>query len=328
MFKRSEVKRIIFLFFIAGELFTNDTFAQTCCSGGVPLANNIGGLPVSLKGTWQVSVSTDLNVLRTLKDGSTKLEDNSRERKTLSLLVKTSYSFTDKIFLEGLFSWVQQDRTIEQIGGFNDFERTQGLGDWVVLLNYKYFSDDGWTLIAGAGPKFPTGQSDIEDENGLTLNADLQPGSGAWDGIFIHRLIKVDANKKSRSYFSNFTYRATGKNRNYLGGQTYQFGTEWQLLTGVSDQAVVGRALLSYGFNLRFRVAGKDQFNEQLLPNTGGKFLFIMPVVGWHIRPNVILSMNSELPIITHAEGTQLVPSLRVNVGLYFSFGQKHQTFK
>lgn len=299
------------------------SFSQTCCSGGVPLTNNIGGLPLSSKGTWQFSLSTDLNILRTLKDGSSTLMDNSRERKTLSALFKTSYSFTDRFFIEGLFSWVRQERSIKQVGGFQDFDRTHGLGDWVVLVNQKYFSKNGWDLITGAGPKFPTGQADLKDENGLTLNADLQPGSGAWDGVFIHRIIRTDQSRKTRSYFMNFTYRATGKNEEYLGGQTYQFGNEWQALAGTSDQATLSRTLLSYGLNLRYRVALQDRFNEEVLPNTGGNFLYLMPAVGWYVKPNLVLSFNTEIPIFTHVEGTQLAPSLRINGGIYILINKK-----
>jgi hypothetical protein len=323
MFENAGMGKIVFIFFIVGELFSQSVKAQTCCSGGVPLANNIGGLPLSAKGTWQFSLSADVNLLKTLKAGSSTLEDNSRERKTVSALLKTSYSFTDKVFVEGLFSWVLQERYIEQVGGFEDFDRTQGIGDWVVVLNGKYLETNGWTLIAGAGPKLPTGQSDLKDENGLTLNADLQPGSGAWDGIFIHRIIKTDQTRKTRSYFMNLTFRATGKNNNYLNGQTYQFGNEWQVLVGASDQATLRRSLLSYGINLRYRVATQDLFNDEVLPNTGGNFLYIMPSVGWYIKPDIILSLNTEIPVYTRVEGTQLAPSFRINGGIYISIGKK-----
>jgi hypothetical protein len=305
--------------------------AQTCCSGGVPLANNIGGLPVSTKNTWQFSFSADLNVLQTLKQGADKLNDDSRQRKTLSLLLKTSYSFTDKFFIEGLLSWVRQERTIDQAAGFSDSDQTQGAGDVVILANYNYLSIGRTKLIGGIGPKIPAGRSDLKDSDGLTLNADLQPGSGAWDAVFFHRLQATGRNRPSRLYFSNFTYRYTGVNKDYLGGQHYRFGNELQILSGIADQFVIGQSLISFGLNARYRSANQDKFNNEALPSTGGRWIFIMPVVGWHIKSNLIVSINGELPLYANAEGTQLSPTFRINGGIYYSFSKKNfssETFK
>ncbi len=305
--------------------------AQTCCSGGVPLSNNIGGLPVSVKNTWQFSFSADLNVLQTLKEASEQLDDDSRQRKTLSLLLKSSYSFTDKLFVEGLLSWVQQERTIEQSNGFSDFDQTKGIGDAVILVNYHYFSIGRLKLIGGLGPKIPIGKSDLKDSDGLTLNADLQPGSGAWDAVFFHRLEATGGNRPSRIYFTNFTYRYTGVNNDYLGGQQYEFGNELQILSGIADQFVIGKSLFSFGLNARYRSALQDEFNDEDLPSTGGRWLFIMTAIGWHIKSNLIISINGELPLYAYVEGTQLSPTFRINGGIYYSFSKgsfKSETFK
>jgi len=298
------------------------SFSQTCCSGGVPLSNNIGGLPLSLKKTLQFSLSADLNVLTTLKSGTTELNDNSRERKTFSVLFKSAYSITDKLFIEGLLSWVQQERFIDQ-SGYTDYDKTQGVGDAVLLLNYVYLSSNRLKLIIGAGPKAPTGSSDLRDEDGLTLNADLQPGSGAWDGIMLHRILLTNSKRPSQTYFSNFTFRYTGTNNNYLGSEAYRFGNELQILSGIADQFVIGTTLFSFGVNARYRMANQDMFNDEKMPSTGGQWLFIMPVVGWHIKQNLIVSLNTEVPLYAFVDGTQLSPTLRINWGIYFSLSKK-----
>lgn len=310
------------LFFI--QLTVNfKGLTQTCCSGGVPLSNNIGGLPVSSKHTWQFSLGGDLNTLKTLKEGTAELEDDSRERRTFSALFKTSYSFTDRLFVEGLFSWVQQERTITQPTDFTDHTKTQGIGDAVLIANYAYINNSNLKLIVGIGPKLPTGASDLKNDDGLILNADLQPGSGAWDGIFSHRIQLTNKLRKSQTYFLNFIYRFTGVNYQYLGDQRYQFGNEIQLLAGVADQFLIGSALMSFGLNSRYRAVEQDRFNNQLLPNTGGSWLFVMPVIGWHIRSNLILGLNGELPLYAHVEGTQLTPTYRINGSIYYSYLSK-----
>ncbi len=311
-----------YLLFLIHLIIPYNGFSQTCCSGGVPLSNNIGGLPASTKNTWQFSLAGDLNTLSTLKEGSQELDDDSRQRKTFSALLKSSYSFTDRFFVEGLFSWVTQERIITQQAGFTDYDKTQGIGDAVLLVNYTYLNKGSLKLTGGIGPKLPTGASDLKDENGLTLNADLQPGSGAWDGIFLHRIQFTNTFRKSQNYFINFTYRYAGVNNKYLGSEQYQFGNEVQLISGIADQFLIGSSLFSFGLNARYRSVNKDQFNSQTLPNTGGQWLFIMPVAGWHIRSNIILGINGELPLYAHVDGTQLSPTYRINGSIYYSFSK------
>jgi hypothetical protein len=198
------------IFIILGML-SQSAFAQTCCSGGIPLSNNVGGLPLSPRNTWQFSINGDLNILKTVKEGTRVLNDQARSRKTFSLLFKTTYSFTDKLFLEGLLTWVQQERSIEQVNGFNDFDRTRGFGDGVIILNYHYLTLGNIRFIAALGPKLPIGAHDLTDRQGLKLNADLQPGSGAWDGVFLHRVQGIDKKRPSRSFFANFYLPVHGR---------------------------------------------------------------------------------------------------------------------
>ena len=70
---------------------------QTCCSGGVPVSSNLG-LPSEGKNTLQFSLNYDLNVLETLKSGTEVLEDDSRSRRTHSILFQAGYSITERFF--------------------------------------------------------------------------------------------------------------------------------------------------------------------------------------------------------------------------------------
>lgn len=103
--------------------------AQTCCSGGVPLSNNLG-LPNDGKGSFSLGLSYDYNNLNTLNSGSEKLDDDSRKRITNSVLFNLGYSITDRLSVESLFTWVNQTRTITQFDNKN-FTETKGLGESV-----------------------------------------------------------------------------------------------------------------------------------------------------------------------------------------------------
>jgi len=60
-----------------------------------------------------------------------------------------------------------------------------GLGDTMALVKYRFYRRDsqrGTTQASvTAGPKLPTGQTDLKGQNGVLLPATLQPGSGSTD---------------------------------------------------------------------------------------------------------------------------------------------------
>jgi hypothetical protein len=312
----------ILLFLSLFWLFNSSAIAQTCCSGGVPLSNNIGGLPPAEKGTLQFSLAYDINILKTLKDEEVKLDDNSRNRTTHTILLKSGYAISERLTVEALFSAVRQQRTISQ-GIFEDFTETTGLGDGVLMLHYEYLSKSSLQLAFGAGPKIPTGPSDLTNDNGITLNADLQPGSGAWDGILHHRITQTLNSRPSMAFTNLITYRITGVNHEYLGTQKYEFGDEYSIVIGASDQTVLLKQLLGYGLNLRYRNARQDKNNDQYLANTGGEWIFVTPSLSWQANSVTSIIINGEFPLYSRVTGTQLTPTYRLNLGVYLSFSLK-----
>ena len=69
------------LVFLLSIFLYQYTFTQTCCSGGVPLSNNLG-ISNEGKGSLQVGINYDYNNLNTLNAGSRRLDDDSRQRQT------------------------------------------------------------------------------------------------------------------------------------------------------------------------------------------------------------------------------------------------------
>ena len=115
------------------SMFHLISYAQTCCSGGVPLSSNLG-MPPNDQGIWQFSISYDLLVLNSLKEGSETIEDQSRIRKTQSILTEIGYGITRRIAVDLFIPYVYQQRRIEQFGK-TDFVTTNGIGDVALLLN-------------------------------------------------------------------------------------------------------------------------------------------------------------------------------------------------
>ena len=331
---------LIALTFIS--LFHLSGSAQTCCSGGVPLSSNLG-LPDAEAGHLQFTLSYDLNALNTLKNGTATLDDDTgsdRERLTHSVLFELGYSFSNRFSMDILFSWVRQERTNFTNGTQSDFRFTEGIGDPVILFKYKILSlnDNQTTLTGGLGLKPPLGASNKTFE-GFRLNADLQPGSGAWDGILWAQFTQVMNFRPSMSFVGTTAYRFRGTNESFQetinpitgirNAQPYQFGDDFQLIIGLSDRIILGKNLIDPALLFRYRYAGTDQIKPNLIsdfndiPNTGGQWIFINPSLSYWIGAKASVNVNVELPLYANITGTQVSPSIRLNLGFYYKLEGK-----
>jgi len=314
-------------FLLSFFIFFQSSFlvAQTCCSGGIPLSNNIG-LAILEKGAFQIGINYDYNFLNTLNNRTEKLSDNSRLRTTRSVLLNFSYSFTNNFSLEGLLSWVNQKRQITQFGNENNDE-TSGVGDGVVLLKYglnNVFGERSFVNV-GIGTKVPMGSSTETNKQGITLNADLQPGSNAWDLIYWSEFSRTFNFRPSFNFSTKFIYRSTGINNSYFGDSSYKFGNEMQLFLGFSDQFLLFEAIINPSLSFKYRNANQDEIGGFQLENTGGNWVSVIPNFSINIRPNIILSTKAEIPVYSNVDGTQLTPTFRITTGFLFVIPSKNE---
>ncbi len=308
---------IVLLVFLFAPVHIN---AQTCCSGGVPVSTNIG-LPLADAGTFHIGISYDLNTLNTLKNGADILVDATRKRQTQSILLELGYSITDRLSFDILTSHVTQKRDIS-VNNFNDSDVTNGIGDMVLLAKYQVINSDNLSWSIGAGPKIAIGASDLKDDRGLTLVADLQPGSGAMDWLIWSQLTFPIKYRPTMSGSFALVSSFKGQNDDYLGVQTYQFGDETQLSIGVADQLLIGSQLLDPSVVLRYRKANVDEVDAFVLPNTGGEWLFVSPSISAPISPKVQASISIDIPLVANVVGTQLSPTSRWNIGAYIQLSK------
>jgi hypothetical protein len=289
----------------------------------VPLSGNLG-LPTVDQKSWQFALTYDLNVLRTLKVGTEKLDERNRERVTHSMMFEAGYSFSDRFAADIFFSYVRQERNIDNPGLPSQNQHTSGIGDAVLLLKFNLVNQRNliWTL--GGGPKIPTGASDITDK-GILLGADLQPGSGAWDGVFWSYLIHPLSSRQSMNISLVSSLRLTGTNENFRPSQSYQFGNEFQIIGGISDRVLIGKLLVDPSLSLRFRKAFEDEVDGVALPNTGGQWLFVYPSMGVSITNQLAFNFGFELPVYADISGTQLTPTYRINTGFYYLLNRNDQ---
>lgn len=295
--------------------------AQTCCSGGVPISSNLG-MPIEDPHVLQMNLSYDLNTLNTLKTGREVIKDRNRTRRTHSLIWEASYGFSKRFSADLLLSYVRQERTVNN---FNKSERTssEGFGDATVLLKYEVIRKVNYGLSSGLGIKLPTGSSTKVNEDGITLNADLQPGSGATDFLFWSHFSSQWKNRPSATIFATLIFATKGHNKTYLGVQDYKFGDELQAIVGLGDRILLANQIFDPSLAFRYRNAASDQNNDVLVPSTGGNWLFVSPSISWWPNPNISWNVNIELPLLANITGTQVSPTLRFNTGIYYKFTTK-----
>lgn len=301
--------------------------SQTCCSGGIPLSNNLG-LPNLAKGSFIVGLNYDYNHLNQLNTGSENINDDSRLRITHSVLLNFSYAFTDAFSVEGLLTWVNQRRKISQFGNEN-LDQTSGIGDGVVLAKYNFRNGIGLNsdLILGLGTKIPLGSSTETNEQGIVYNADLQPGSNAWDVIYWLATNKSFDFRPSMNFSLRGAFRATGVNDSYFNTTSYEFGDELQLHLGAADQFTMGNVLGNPSLFFLYRNAGQDKIGGFDLPNTGGEWVFIVPSFGVTFGGNTTALVKANLPLYSNVEGTQLTPSYRLTAGVVVTLAPKQKVF-
>lgn len=297
--------------------------AQTCCSGGVPLSNNIG-LPILEKGTWQIGMFYDYNNLNTLNNGTESLNDDSRLRITHSVLVNVGYSITDDLSVEGLFTWVNQRRNITQFGNSN-LDQTSGIGDAIVLGRYRIINKPDYEISLGAGAKLPLGSTTNTNDIGIILNADLQPGSNALDIIYITSFSKRFSFRQSMNFSTRLTYRSTGTNNEYLGSSEYKFGNEFQAFLSVSDQFLLFKQIVVPSISFKFRDVKRDIIDGNEITNTGGNWVFLIPDFSINLTPQILFTTRLEVPLYANVRGTQLTPTYRISTGVSIQLIKKRE---
>lgn len=321
VYLRYELRLVLPLIFCI-LLITPQVSSQTCCSGGVPLSGNIGFTGAN-QGTLQVEFSYDLNYLHTLKNEWEVYPETSRKRITQSVLIKTGYTINSWLAVDALLSYVSQEREIRILEETYQV-KSRGMGDAIILpkITLARLSLRGYELQLGSGLKVPLGRTDHEDERGIVLNADMQPGSGTWDVITWVYYARQFNFRPSLIASARVLGRFNGKNQEYYGSQIYQFGASSQLFLSLGDQILLGNRALSPSLSLSYRWAAMDRINEQELENTGGQWINVIPALSWHFKQNVIFHMIPEIPLFSKVRGTQLTPTFRIQLGLYFRFGK------
>ncbi|MDN5200073.1 hypothetical protein QQ008_01840 [Fulvivirgaceae bacterium BMA10] len=301
-------------------------YSQTCCTGGAPIT---GGFQIGAekKGNISFGAIFDLNRINALILEGQTLDDDRILRNTNSFIFQGNYGVSDKLTFTMLIPYVWLNETIS--GSISETKsETSGIGDLTLLSQYQVLSKSRSILTLGLGVKFPTGGSQLKGQNNFVLPITLQPGSGSFDFILAGQFsTSLFESRQSLSFYNSLTYRLNTESDKVTFHDTYQFGNELLVLSGFSDQVLLGSTILEPSLMLRFRHTGQDTADEHLNPNTGGNWLYLVPGARVKLSSQISSGITADLPIYRNLKGFQLTTSYRITFSLFVNLAKKTLSF-
>lgn len=297
-------------------LFGSTIAAQTCCSGGLPIANNLG-FEIKDKGSFQFLIQYDFRHLDKLFEEQTLLDDRNRLRTTHAAIARVAYSFHSRLNVEMMLPYINQNRMITQNSGLRNTERTFGIGDISIFSQYLLFQNVRYAVTGGLGIKMPTGKNDAVNSLGFRIINDMQPGSGSWDVLGRMSYVWSPALRPAAAVQASVFGIYKGTDNQYLGSERYRFGHEFQVMAGYTEQLFILKNVFNLSYDLRYRSAENDEINENLLDNTGGKWLFSRYALGLLFQNYLEVRISFEHPFYTKVTGTQLSPDYNLGISIH-----------
>lgn len=290
--------------------------AQTCSCGGPPLLGFIDGGPKN-RGSWQLAWEYEYNDISKLVAGTRSVTPDNRQQTSQSGLLKVSYGINRIFSVTAMLTMIQKERDV------TDLLRVRGVGDGLVILQANLtpgYSYPQRELVIGVGLKAPIGPADLKRRDGVLIPADMQPSSGAWDGIFTGYASSEVLMPRPVRVFLSTSYRRTGSYARFSStDQLSQFGDEFVASLGVGYTISTRLGLTLMG---RYRSSGADRFDGAVVPNTGGQWFFLAPGINVALSNGVSLGIGGQLPLYQNLKGAlQLSTKFSLSMSVFYAFG-------
>lgn len=219
---------------------------------------------------------------------------------------------------------------------------SNGIGDLSLFGQYRFYNDkaSGNEAALIFGVKAPTGPTDKKSLEGELQDAEFQPGSGSWDGLFglavTHRAgaWSVDANALYNlvtegtqstdlgdQFLYNFavSYRIMASGRSgpmFHGAHAHEEGDDGH---GSHHAEAAAGPALDLVLELNGEVHQKQETAGVSDGNSGGHTLFLSPGVRLS-QGNVAAYASAGIPIVKDENGVQPEPEWRLTSGLSIGF--------
>ena len=198
-----------------------------------------------------------------------------------------------------------------------------GIGDLVLFGQYRFFHvPDKQFAAIQLGVKMPTGDTN-ERSGDERIEADQQPGTGSWDGLF---------GLAYTYWFSPFAFDASvlytlateGSQDTELGDAfNYNFALSYRLGGGQQGVFYAPRQGLAWDLIVELNGEWRDKLEVDDLenPDFGGHVLYFSPGARLTVGSNWTFAVSGGVPVVTDLNGTNLAdPDFRIigSVGLSF----------
>lgn len=301
--------------------------AQTCSCAGAPLLGTQSS-GASGAGNLLLGVTYEFNQITNLYTGSEQITNDSADRNTQSALIEINYGITDRLSASGTLSYVRKQRTSGiGIPGGSQTSTTAGIGDGIALLRYTLLPQTLWNryhVAIGGGVKAPLGSTTLNNPDGRRFNADMQPGTGAWDGVLWSNLGVNFLPRSTMNLSLTNSYRQTGTNERFVEGDDYRFGNEFISILGLSD-TITDR--ISYKINARYRSTSSDERNDSIQPNTGGTWVTLIPDLYITTSNRTSIKLSGQIPIYQELNGLQPSTTYALSASFFININSSQNTF-
>jgi len=316
-------KYILFLVLLSVRPASSN--GQTCSCAGAPLlsAQFVGA---GKAGQLVIGLTYEHHEISRVFAGTERVGEET-ERATRSTLMEIHYGLTDRISLSSTINFAQKDRTTGTDGSFERSSlSTRGIGDALFLVSYTILKQSLFKphlLLISAGAKAPLGSSSLE-RDGVPLNADMQPGTGAWDGVFLVYWSYSMLPRWKTTLFATANYRFSGANKRFNATDLYRFGNGLSFAFGAGKPA---GTKFSYALALLYRTTTQDERNDADIFNTGGRWLSVAPSFQYSLTSKTDVRLAGRYPIAQSLRGTQPSTSFAASISFFYKFGKTKNGF-
>lgn len=312
--------------FLAVILFTfSRGFSQTCCTGGAPITGSFK-INVTEPKSFHLRFTYDYNKIEDIYSGKDELDNGYLARTTRTFFVQADYALSSKFSMSLLLPYISLKEEVAQLNQ-SLISQANGLGDLSIVGQFHQPITDNSALVLGAGLKFPAGQTQkVNEQDGFILPANLQPGTGSYDPLFVIHYQAVFGFRRSLLFSQSVYYRLNTPTSKFTFHDRYKFGNEVQIFTGLSDQLLIGNGIHNPSLLLRFRHTKKDEIEDFYNDNTGGSWLYLVPGWNYIIHPNVSLGVSGEIPLYRNLNGLQITTTYKLIFTIGFQFNKNEDS--
>jgi len=298
-------------------------------SEGAGAINTIAATPLPA-GSWGIGlrseiIDNDAFTTEQLEDFAASGNEGVHSIDSItSTSVSLSYGVSEDLSISARLPFITRKNIREsELDGVTPEAHTHGdssgLGDLVLLGQYRVLNDAGRDVAGLLGVKAPTGKTDETDNDGVRFETEFQPGSGSWDML---AGASISVSNGNLGYHANVLYNLTteGSQATKIGDAlSYNLALTYRIGENHADHDHVHEGGTGLQWDLSLELNGETRDETEIAgviePNSGGTTVYVSP--GIRISANGFSAFLSYgIPVVQDQNGIQTDVDSRIVLGL------------